>query len=469
MNTAGWVVTVRALTTATKWAFWPRRRPRRSHSRTTMLTSAEFVARLDATLARARRHDTTTALLIVGVGAADRSRCTAPFPWRHNRGSSVLLLAERLRTVTRLEDSIGRLASGELAVLLNDVDDERSPARVAQRLLEAACPRSGTCCRVHIGITTTPMGAAAANQLLHQARTALVTAQTTTTNDYAIFDDDMHGRVRATLELERELPAAIDQRQFVVHYQPEIDLVTGAVIGVEALLRWQHPTRGLISPDEFIPLAEDGGHIQALGGWVLQEACETLRRLQQDLPELAPLRLSINVSPRQLTHAFVADLERICQDTATDARQLILEITESTFIDNPAIAADILTDIHRLGAQLAIDDFGTGYSALSYLHTLPVGVIKLDRFFIRHLNEPAGHAIVNAVLRLAETLGLTVTAEGVETHQQQHDLRRLGCSRAQGFLFARPIPEQDLRALLQAHIHSHRLAPHTAARSASTV
>ena len=425
---------------------------------TGLLTTAALIDRLDATLTRARRHGTTTGLLLVSVNA---SQARTGWPAGNSDQVAFLDVAQRLRTLIRNEDSIARTASNELAVLLTDVNDQRVPARIAERLLEICQPLAASqqpAPALSVGIATTPLGAASPAGMLAEARVALAAAEHAGRNRFQLFDTDTHQRVRDLLQLEDDLSHAIDRAQLVVYYQPEIDLRTGAIIGIEALLRWRHPSRGFIPPDQFIPLAEDCGLIAALGTWTLRHACNMLRRLRQDLPGLEQLRLNVNVSPRQLTRTFVDDLTRVCHDTGIDPHQLVLEITETTLIDDIPTAAPVLRDIRRLGVQLAIDDFGIGYSALSYLRDLPIAVIKLDKYFIGHLHETTSSAIVRAVMQLADDLGLSVTAEGVETVQQHHDLQRLGCTRAQGYLFARPIPEQQLRELLQ-----RRQGPHTAA------
>jgi diguanylate cyclase (GGDEF)-like protein len=417
---------------------------------TGLLTQVGFRERLRDALARARRHGRSLALLFLDV---DRLTDTN-HRFGYSGGDELLRhVAKALREVVRGEDSLARLGGDEFAVLLDEVGDEGSPARVAQRILSAvhrpvSLDGRLTTAALSIGIATSPQGAtSSAEALLGEASIALDAAKQAGGNRFELFDPSVGRFVRDQLRIEEDLARAIDNNEFVLHYQPEIDVATEAVVGVEALVRWNHPVRGMLPPDQFIPLAEQRGLIEAIGVWTLEQACRTLNS-QSHQASPNRIHLNVNVSPRQLTPTFVRHLERVCRDVGFDPHDLVVEIIESTLVGDVPEALRILHDIDRLGVRVAIDDFGTGYSSFSYLRDLPVSILKLDRSFVRDIHHAANAAIVRAVLQLGEDLGLTVIAEGVETPHQRECLEELGCRRAQGFLFGRPVSEDHLPALL---------------------
>jgi len=259
----------------------------------------------------------------------------------------------------------------------------------------------------------------------------------------------MHQAVVERMTLQSELARAVERDQLTVHYQPVVALGSGRLTGVEALVRWQHPTRGLVPPAVFIPLAEQSELIVPLGRWVLQAACRQLHQWQQ--AGLADgLEVNVNVSVRQLKEpAFVATVAEVLQQTGVEPDRLILELTESLLMENLDAVLEVLHQLRALGVRLAIDDFGTGYSSLAYLVKLPVQVLKIDRSFITRLHEDANNfTLVRSILRLAADLRLQTVAEGIEAVEQAEELRRLGCHKGQGYWFSRPLPAADLQQLL---------------------
>jgi EAL domain-containing protein (putative c-di-GMP-specific phosphodiesterase class I) len=261
------------------------------------------------------------------------------------------------------------------------------------------------------------------------------------------FASHMNATARQRLEMEQALRRGLERDQFIVHYQPEVELATGALAGYEALARWQDPQRGLVPPQDFIPAAEAMGLMDALGARILAIACRDAVLWQRDVP--AGVRVAVNVSPSQLRfHGFVKSLEHILSSTGLPAGLLELEITEGAVIEHGPQTTEVLDAIARLGVQLAVDDFGTGYSSLGYLKRLPIDKVKIDRSFIADLPGDAdAGAIVNAIIALSHNLGLQVVAEGVETQAQVDYLRERGCDLAQGYFFGRPQPLEALQAI----------------------
>ncbi len=260
------------------------------------------------------------------------------------------------------------------------------------------------------------------------------------------------GSVEALLDQKEALERALDQREFVLHYQPVILLATGGMIGVEALVRWRHPERGLVPPGEFIPAAEVTGLIVPLGRWVLEQACGQARRWQRQHPRPDPLRMAVNLSAVQIQHpGLIEDVTRVLATTGLDPATLVLEITESAVLHDVAAAAQRLGQLKALGVQLAIDDFGTGQSSLSYLKRFPIDVLKLDKSFIDGLSSGSQErALARALVQLGKALHLSTVAEGVELAEQRHELLALGCQYAQGYLFSRPCKADDIDTLLAA-------------------
>jgi len=279
-------------------------------------------------------------------------------------------------------------------------------------------------------------------------------AKTAGRNTLRFFDPGMQAVVTARAALESDLRAALVQDEFLLHYQPQMN-EAGSVVGVEALLRWAHPARGMVSPSQFIPLAEETGLVLSLGRWVLHTACKTLAVWQAD-PDRAHLTMAVNVSSRQFRHAgFVDDVARVLAITGAPSGQLKLELTESLLVEDMETTIATMTALRSYGVGFSLDDFGTGYSSLAYLKRMPLDQLKIDQSFVRDLlTDPNDAAIVDTIIGLSRSLGLEVIAEGVETGQQRDRLARAGCRFYQGYLFSRPLPLDQLEAYLTHRLES---------------
>jgi EAL domain-containing protein (putative c-di-GMP-specific phosphodiesterase class I) len=312
-----------------------------------------------------------------------------------------------------------------------------------------------------VGLTFSPDGGATQPEdLVREADTALYEAKGAGKNRVVVFQPRMNTRVVQRLNLEADLRRAIERGEFVMHYQPEIELVSGEIVGTEALLRWRHPRLGLISPDDFIPLAEETGLIVPIGRWALEAACRQARRWQTQRGQAPRLTMSVNLSARQFQQDDLADqVAHVLHRTGLDPAALKLELTETVLLKDERRAARTLEHLRGLGLRLALDDFGTGYSSLGYLHRFAVDTLKVDRSFLEGLerNETAA-AIVEAITKLAHALGMDVTVEGVETAEQLAHARLIHCDRGQGYFFSRPAPAEALTRLLVPEFPSLRQA-----------
>jgi len=267
---------------------------------------------------------------------------------------------------------------------------------------------------------------------------------------YEIFDEVMRARAVDHLEIENDLRRAVERSELRLHYQPVVRTVDGEVTGVEALVRWQHPTRGLIGPQEFVPIAEEGGLIVPVGHWILEQACRQAAEWHAARPDRAPVGVSVNLSARQVTRSGLADeIAALLRGTGIDPLCLTLEITESALIEESAVLLETVRELDALGCRLLLDDFGTGFSSLGYLKRFPLDGIKVDRSFIERLGSQATDvAIVRAIVRMAEELDLSVVAEGIETEEQMRQVRALGCGYAQGYYFTPPVPAAEIGEML---------------------
>ena len=306
--------------------------------------------------------------------------------------------------------------------------------------------------RCSIGISIADGDAATgADELIRNADAAMYIAKRDGKGGYRLFEPAMHEGVLERLELRADLQRAMTSGQLELYYQPLVHLSDGGASGVEALLRWHHPERGILGPDTFIPLAEETGLIVPIGRWVLREACRQARQMQTLLPAEPPLAMSVNLSVKQLQHSDIAtDVRDALAESGLAASSLTLEITETVMMTDTDLAVQRLIDLKELGVRLAMDDFGTGYSSLSYLSRFPVDILKMDRSFLRDGASPQTSALAAAVIALGETLELEVVAEGIEYPEQWRGLRELGCGSGQGFLFARPMDADATLEYLRA-------------------
>jgi EAL domain-containing protein (putative c-di-GMP-specific phosphodiesterase class I) len=282
-------------------------------------------------------------------------------------------------------------------------------------------------------------------ELLREADTSMYWAKDEGSG-YVVFDPSMHGRALDRLELENDLRKAIEENEFVVHYQPIVNLQTGGLWGLEALVRWQHPERGLLNPDEFVPVAEESGLVVPMGLAVLEAACLKATAWQETHPQIPPLVMSVNLSATQLKRPDLAEaVEGVLERTGFEGNCLALDVTETAYVSALEGDASGLDRLRDMGVRISIDDFGTGYSSLSYLKRLPADTIKVDKSFVKGLGEDVGDTmIVRMVVEVAHTLGMEVAAEGVETEEQAALLAELGCDLAQGYLFSKPLPPEGV-------------------------
>jgi diguanylate cyclase (GGDEF)-like protein len=376
----------------------------------------------------------------------------------HAAGDLLLVeVGRRLQRAARSTDTVARLGSDEFGVLLGPVRSAREAERVAtriERLLAEPFDLDGRdlSVGVSVGLAIGSVGDTAAGDLLKEAEIALHRAKADPLRSVIAFDPEMRAQTLDRATMEHDLRRAIDRDELVLHYQPLVSLDRGAIAGMEALLRWNHPARGLVPPLAFIPLAEETGQILPIGRWVLETACRQMREWQARRPAAAALVVSVNLSARQFAQAdLVGDVAAILDRTGLDPAALELEITESVVMDQSEASIERLRGLRALGVKLVLDDFGTGYSSLSYLRRLPLDTIKIDRSFVSGLDagESSNDApIVQAVISLAHGLGIDVVAEGIETQTQLAWLRRLGCDRGQGYLYARPLPSGRVELLL---------------------
>jgi len=364
------------------------------------------------------------------------------------------LLAQRLLQVVREADTVARLGGDEFALLLAEVADSEDVGMVAAKILKHVAEplwvdNREVLLTASLGISLYPQDSTDAVTLIRNADLAMYRAKKDGRNSFSFYDPEMNLRVQETLELETDLRQALDREEFLLHYQPKVDLASGAVIGCEALVRWRHPRRGLVPPNDFIPLAEETGLIVPLGAWVLREACRQTRLWKdQGLP---PVSVAVNLSARQFRQGDLLQLVAdVLAETGLDAHLLDLELTESTVMDNPLKAGKTMLELKKLGVGLSLDDFGTGYSSLNYLRRFPVDCLKIDRSFIRDVvDDPSGASVVTSVISIAHNLGMAAVAEGVENEDQLSFLASCGCDTYQGYFFSRPVPVEDFVALLR--------------------
>jgi diguanylate cyclase (GGDEF)-like protein len=410
-----------------------------------------FFDRLQHALSAAARRETVIAVLFLDLDQFKRVNDSLG----HAAGDELLAaVAPRIEQALRPGDTVARFGGDEFAVLAEDVRNEHGATRIAERIAEALARPFILRDREHfvsasIGISI-GAGAEEPEALIRDADSALYRAKEHGRGGYEIFDEVMRSRVIEYMQTENDLRRALQREEFVIHYQPVIRLHDGSVASMEALLRWDHPERGLIGPLAFIPVAEESRLIIPIGRWVIEQACRQAADWQELHPDSAPVGVAINLSARELADPhLIPHLEGSIQANGIDPSTLWLELTESALLDETAYLERTLTALKMLGVQLVLDDFGVGFSSLGYLKRLPLSMVKLDRTFVENVTEsPHDAAIVRAVTEMADTIGIGVVAEGVETEEQVRLARDLGCGYAQGFHFAEPVPAAYVERLL---------------------
>ena len=381
----------------------------------------------------------------------------------HLVGDELLIaVARRLEASLSQKDTLSRLGGDEFAILLTDIQDLNYTTFVADGILESlSFPFQ---LQGHEVFISASIGIALGNSTVHQpehllrdADTAMYRAKALGKGQYHIFAPAMHDAALQLLHLESNLRKAINQQEFIVHYQPIIDLSDGKIAGFEALVRWQHPQYGMISPQSFIPIAEETGLIIPIDRWVLQQACHQLRLWHQEKLTDYPLFISVNLSARQFAQLDLIDrIDQILTETQLNPQCLKLEITESAIMDNVNFAAVILQKLRERSIGLSIDDFGTGYSSLSYMHSFPVSSLKIDRSFVQRLDgNPENLGLIPAIISIAKTMGMSAIAEGIETTQQLNQLKTFGCDFGQVYLFSKPVEAQSATELIASVNLSH--------------
>jgi len=370
----------------------------------------------------------------------------------HTVGDGLLqAIASRIVNCVRGEDTVARMGGDEFTILLADIADTRSAAMVAQKVLSVVShpvvvDSHELFATTSIGIAIFPDDGGDAETLLKNADRAMYRAKEAGRNNYQFATPTAFDSGR--LSLERSLHHAFERHEFVVHYQPMIELETNRVVGAEALVRWNHPEKGMVNPDDFIPVAEECGLIIPIGEWVLRTACAQMKKWHDAGHDL--LRIAVNLSARQFQQRDLPlTVERVLVETMFPGELLDIEITESTAMQNAELSLSIMRRLKEMGVRISIDDFGTGYSSLSYLKRFPIDTVKIDQGFVRDLGTGTSEAaIITAVISLARALQLRVVAEGVETEEQLAFLQRERCAEIQGFLYSRPVSAEEFEVAL---------------------
>ena len=421
-------------------------------SLTGLASRALFIDRVEHGLAVAAREHGQVAVLFADL---DRFKIVND-SLGHASGDQLLAgVAERLRDCIRASDSAARLGGDEFAVLLHDVRLPDQASVVAARVVAALSEPFEISGReifigCSVGIAFSELGQRDAESLIQRADLAMYQAKRNGKGRYETFEPAMAASLRKSLDMEPDLRRAVAQGEFVLHYQPIVDLQTARVCGLEALVRWRHPVRGLVPPLDFIPLAEETGLILPIGRWVLEEACRQASRWNAARPGQPALTLNVNLSARQLQQPDLPDMVAgILRDTRLDPSCLVLEITESMLVSDTDATAQQMRDLKTIGIRLAVDDFGTGYSSLAYLERLPVDILKIDKSFVDRLGQGSrGAALTRAIVQLGHTLKMATVGEGIEMAEQYGELFDAGCELGQGFYFARPMAEAEVDALV---------------------
>jgi len=407
--------------------------------------------RLTQAIALGRRHDTQLAVIFIGLDRFKRINNALGYPV----GDEVLKhVSQSLVAAVRESDSVFRYGSDEFVIVLNDIQHPRQTQHVAQKLLKAInitrhIASHDLSVTASLGISIYPNDSGTAVELIKHAETAMHASKEHGPDDFRFYTEDMNLRARHQQDLESAMHQALERDEFVLHYQPKLDLTSGRIVGAEALLRWFQPQSGWIGPADFIPVAEDSGLIIPLTQWVLRQAC-TQAQAWRSMGQF-PLCISVNISALDFRQRdFVANLAAILEQTGLPPAQLELEITESVLMQNVDDTVETLQKIKAMGVRLALDDFGTGYCSLSYLRRFPIDVLKIDQSFVHGLTvNSRDKQLISAIIALGKSLELNIIAEGVETIEQLNVLKELQCEEGQGYLFSQALPAKDFAQLLR--------------------
>jgi len=425
---------------------------RNFHDELTKLPNRQlFLLELDNALKRAKRLKKPFGLMILDL---DRFKVIND-SLGHDLGDRVLALAaERLGLAVRETDTAFRIGGDEFAVLLEYMRDDQDAALVAGRIIDAlSAPfelgQQEIISTTSLGVTVYPRDAQTADRLIKDAEAAMYQAKASGRNRFQFYAPAMNAKAEERLALETSLRKALKENEFVLYYQPKVAVESNKVVGMEALLRWRHPQRGVLAPDQFLSALEETGLIVPVGEWVMRQACVDAKRWIDD--GLPPLRVSVNVSSLQFRSALLVDqVAASLKDSGLPPNMLELELTETLLVDSRDQAVQLLLRLKELGVLISIDDFGTGYSSLSYLRDFPVDFLKIDRSFIRDLaRNPKDAAITSAITSLAHSLSLGVVAEGVENPEQLEFLRGCGCQQIQGYMVSKPLPIEEISSVVR--------------------
>jgi len=416
-----------------------------------------FIDHLDYVHAMSKRHN--KAMAVINLDVDKFSEINRHYGYK-NGDLLIIDIATRLRELVRESDTVARLGGSEFALIMNMVEHEEEVDRALQRIIEGMkapfkMHDENIVLNISYGVCVYPTDEGSADELSHYAYLALDNVKKAGGNDYRYYNSDMNIDNTKRLNAQYDLRKALEQGEFRVYFQPKVDAATGNIKGMEALMRWEHPERGIVSPLEFIPMLEESGMIIEAGDWILRESCRINKQWQDE--GLEPLRVSVNVSSVQFTQLdFIERIELALKDSGLSSEYLEIELTESCLMSEVTKNIDILHDIKQMGVAISIDDFGTGYSSLSYLKKFPIDTLKIDRSFITNVQDrSAGDnaAIVTAIMALSHSLRLDVVAEGVETAQELSYLHALGCKTIQGFLFSKPLTVDEFASIQKDSMH----------------
>ena len=414
---------------------------------------ALFLDRLGHAISRATHSGQMMAVMLIDIDNFKAINDTLG----HSLGDILLQeIAERLRHLVPEDDTLARLGGDEFAIILEEMSEIEEAARVSQKVIDIFVrPFMPASQEVYVtpsmGVTIYPLDGRDSDNLLRNADAAMYRAKEYGRNNFRFYTTDMNALAVERFAMEGALRRAMERDEFVLYYQPQLDIKSGLVVGVEALLRWQHPERGMVPPSDFIPLLEENRLIIPVGEWVLRTACAQSRAWRDE--GLPSLRMAVNLSAHQFHQENLVEMiDGILRETGINPRLLELELTEGLLMENTSETSAVLEQLKIQGLQIAIDDFGTGYSSLSYLKRFPIDRLKIDRSFVRDIStDPNDAAIAVAVINLARSLGLSVIAEGVETREQLAFLDVQKCDEYQGFYFSRPIPAEEIAQLLKSY------------------